>query len=82
MANNPICFLSDKKRKKEDGKVRPEVKPKEKAAEEEKKKDKPKAYAPSHAKIRSTGKSPLLFIYYSIIWVEGVMFMIQRHLHC
>ncbi|KAG1947253.1 serine/threonine-protein phosphatase 1 regulatory subunit 10 [Pimephales promelas] len=46
---------NDKKRKKEDGKVRPEVKPREKVAEEEKKKDKPKAYAPSHAKIRSTG---------------------------
>lgn len=35
--------------------MRPEVKPKEKVADEEKKKDKPKAYAPSHAKIRSTG---------------------------
>ncbi|KAK7124871.1 hypothetical protein R3I94_019056 [Phoxinus phoxinus] len=46
---------NDKKRKKEDGKVRPEVKLREKVAEEEKKKDKPKAYAPSHAKIRSTG---------------------------
>uniref|UniRef100_A0A671LNS0 Serine/threonine-protein phosphatase 1 regulatory subunit 10 n=1 Tax=Sinocyclocheilus anshuiensis TaxID=1608454 RepID=A0A671LNS0_9TELE len=46
---------NDKKRKKEDGKVRPEVKPREKGADEEKKKDKPKAYAPSHAKIRSTG---------------------------
>uniref|UniRef100_A0A8C1KD52 Serine/threonine-protein phosphatase 1 regulatory subunit 10 n=1 Tax=Cyprinus carpio TaxID=7962 RepID=A0A8C1KD52_CYPCA len=46
---------NDKKRKKEDGKARPEVKPREKAADEEKKKDKPKAYAPSHAKIRSTG---------------------------
>lgn len=46
---------NDKKRKKEDGKVRPEVKPREKVADEEKKKDKPKAYAPSHAKIRSTG---------------------------
>lgn len=50
-----LCFSSDKKRKKEDGKVRPEVKPREKGADEEKKKDKPKAYAPSHAKIRSTG---------------------------
>uniref|UniRef100_A0A673L8R6 Serine/threonine-protein phosphatase 1 regulatory subunit 10 n=1 Tax=Sinocyclocheilus rhinocerous TaxID=307959 RepID=A0A673L8R6_9TELE len=47
--------ISNKKRKKEDGKVRPEVKPREKGADEEKKKDKPKAYAPSHAKIRSTG---------------------------
>ncbi len=49
-----LCFPSDKKRKKEDGKVRPEVKLREKGADEEKK-DKPKAYAPSHAKIRSTG---------------------------
>lgn len=29
---------------------------KEKAGEEEKKKEKPKAHAPSHAKIRSIGK--------------------------
>ncbi len=40
--------------------MRPEVKPREKGADEEKK-DKPKAYAPSHAKIRSTGQSPMLF---------------------
>lgn len=46
---------NDKKKKKEEGKLRPEVKPRDKAAEEEKKKEKPKAYAPSHAKIRSTG---------------------------
>ncbi|TRY66675.1 hypothetical protein DNTS_008005 [Danionella cerebrum] len=45
---------NDKKRKKEDPKGRPEVKPREKG-DEEKKKDKPKAYAPSHAKIRSIG---------------------------
>uniref|UniRef100_A0A671LR40 Serine/threonine-protein phosphatase 1 regulatory subunit 10 n=1 Tax=Sinocyclocheilus anshuiensis TaxID=1608454 RepID=A0A671LR40_9TELE len=50
-----IIRSQNKKRKKEDGKVRPEVKPREKGADEEKKKDKPKAYAPSHAKIRSTG---------------------------
>lgn len=43
--------------------MRPEVKPREKGADEEKKKDKPKAYAPSHAKIRSTGKStPVVYL--------------------
>ncbi|KAI4897796.1 hypothetical protein NFI96_021951 [Prochilodus magdalenae] len=46
---------NDKKRKKEDTKVRPEVKTGEKGTDEEKKREKPKAHAPSHAKIRSTG---------------------------
>ncbi|KAJ8288065.1 hypothetical protein COCON_G00007240 [Conger conger] len=50
---------SDKKRKKEEGKVRSgEVKKGGdgvKVAQEEKKKEKPKAHAPSHAKFRSTG---------------------------
>ncbi|XP_053540033.1 serine/threonine-protein phosphatase 1 regulatory subunit 10 [Ictalurus punctatus] len=46
---------NDKKRKKEDVKVRPEVKVVEKGTEEERKREKPKAHAPSHAKIRSTG---------------------------
>ncbi|XP_036395569.1 serine/threonine-protein phosphatase 1 regulatory subunit 10-like [Megalops cyprinoides] len=50
---------SEKKRKKEDGKVRSgEVKKTgdgAKVAQEEKKKEKPKAHAPSHAKFRSTG---------------------------
>ncbi|KAL7829378.1 hypothetical protein AOLI_G00302630 [Acnodon oligacanthus] len=46
---------NDKKRKKEDSKVRPEVKAGEKGSDEEKKREKPKAHAPSHAKIRSTG---------------------------
>ncbi|KAM9434201.1 serine/threonine-protein phosphatase 1 regulatory subunit 10 [Clarias gariepinus] len=46
---------NDKKKKKEDIKVRLEVKAGEKATEEEKKREKPKAHAPSHAKIRSTG---------------------------
>ncbi|XP_053494915.1 serine/threonine-protein phosphatase 1 regulatory subunit 10 [Ictalurus furcatus] len=46
---------NDKKRKKEDVKVRPEVKAVEKGTEEERKREKPKAHAPSHAKIRSTG---------------------------
>uniref|UniRef100_A0A8B9KME2 C3H1-type domain-containing protein n=1 Tax=Astyanax mexicanus TaxID=7994 RepID=A0A8B9KME2_ASTMX len=49
-----VCF-SDKKRKKEDSKVRPEVKAGEKGTDDEKKREKPKAHAPSHAKIRSTG---------------------------
>ncbi|TNN45549.1 Serine/threonine-protein phosphatase 1 regulatory subunit 10 [Liparis tanakae] len=44
----------DKKKKKEEGKVLVRDL-KEKAAEEEKKKEKPKAHAPSHAKIRSIG---------------------------
>ncbi|XP_062866202.1 serine/threonine-protein phosphatase 1 regulatory subunit 10 isoform X2 [Trichomycterus rosablanca] len=46
---------NDKKRKKEEVKVRPEAKAAEKGTDEEKKKEKPKAHAPSHAKIRSTG---------------------------
>ncbi|KAG9279663.1 serine/threonine-protein phosphatase 1 regulatory subunit 10 isoform X1 [Astyanax mexicanus] len=46
---------NDKKRKKEDSKVRPEVKAGEKGTDDEKKREKPKAHAPSHAKIRSTG---------------------------
>ncbi|XP_076864616.1 serine/threonine-protein phosphatase 1 regulatory subunit 10 [Brachyhypopomus gauderio] len=46
---------NDKKRKKEESRVRPEVKVGEKSAEEERKREKPKAHAPSHAKIRSTG---------------------------
>ncbi|XP_066530333.1 serine/threonine-protein phosphatase 1 regulatory subunit 10 [Hoplias malabaricus] len=46
---------NDKKRKKEDNKLRLEVKAGEKGADEEKKREKPKAHAPSHAKIRSTG---------------------------
>eukprot|EP00063_Salmo_salar_P058623 XP_014033458.1 PREDICTED: serine/threonine-protein phosphatase 1 regulatory subunit 10-like isoform X3 [Salmo salar] len=49
---------ADKKRKKEEGKVPVrEVKAADggKAAEEERKKEKPKAHAPSHAKIRSIG---------------------------
>lgn len=50
-------FSPDKKKKKDEGKPRPEVRPREKVADEEKKKEKPKAYAPSHAKIRSTGPS-------------------------
>lgn len=52
-----FLFAPDKKKKKDEGKLRPEVKPREKVAEEEKKKEKPKAYAPSHAKIRFTGPS-------------------------
>lgn len=35
--------------------MRPEVKAVEKGTEEERKREKPKAHAPSHAKIRSTG---------------------------
>ncbi|KAI5607764.1 serine/threonine-protein phosphatase 1 regulatory subunit 10 [Silurus asotus] len=50
-----LHLIHDKKRKKEDIKVRPEVKTSEKVTEEEKKREKPKAHAPSHAKIRSTG---------------------------
>uniref|UniRef100_A0A674ED40 Serine/threonine-protein phosphatase 1 regulatory subunit 10 n=1 Tax=Salmo trutta TaxID=8032 RepID=A0A674ED40_SALTR len=49
---------ADKKRKKEEGKVPVrEVKAADggKAAEEERKREKPKAHAPSHAKIRSIG---------------------------
>ncbi|XP_030645042.1 serine/threonine-protein phosphatase 1 regulatory subunit 10 [Chanos chanos] len=46
---------NDKKRKKDEGKVRPEVKAGEGGKDEEKKREKPKAHAPSHAKIRSTG---------------------------
>ncbi|KAM4539598.1 serine/threonine-protein phosphatase 1 regulatory subunit 10 isoform 2-T2 [Odontesthes bonariensis] len=45
---------ADKKKKKEDSKV-PVRDVKEKSADEEKKKEKPKAHAPSHAKIRSIG---------------------------
>uniref|UniRef100_A0AAY4DRI4 C3H1-type domain-containing protein n=1 Tax=Denticeps clupeoides TaxID=299321 RepID=A0AAY4DRI4_9TELE len=47
----------DKKRKKEEVKVRaPEMKPGELGkGDEERKREKPKAHAPSHAKIRSTG---------------------------
>ncbi|KAK9526395.1 hypothetical protein VZT92_015096 [Zoarces viviparus] len=45
---------ADKKKKKEEGKV-PVRDVKEKSADEEKKKEKPKAHAPSHAKIRSIG---------------------------
>uniref|UniRef100_A0A8C2WNM4 Protein phosphatase 1, regulatory subunit 10 n=1 Tax=Cyclopterus lumpus TaxID=8103 RepID=A0A8C2WNM4_CYCLU len=44
----------DKKKKKEEGKVLVRD-VKEKSGEEEKKKEKPKAHAPSHAKIRSIG---------------------------
>lgn len=59
LRNSPVSlFLSDKKRKKEEGKVPVrEVKAADggKAAEEERKKEKPKAHAPSHAKIRSIG---------------------------
>uniref|UniRef100_A0AAY4DU54 Serine/threonine-protein phosphatase 1 regulatory subunit 10 n=1 Tax=Denticeps clupeoides TaxID=299321 RepID=A0AAY4DU54_9TELE len=49
--------LADKKRKKEEVKVRaPEMKPGELGkGDEERKREKPKAHAPSHAKIRSTG---------------------------
>ncbi|KAK2864641.1 hypothetical protein Q7C36_003795 [Tachysurus vachellii] len=46
---------NEKKRKKEDFKLRPELKAVEKGTEEERKREKPKAHAPSHAKIRSTG---------------------------
>ncbi|XP_026851451.2 serine/threonine-protein phosphatase 1 regulatory subunit 10 [Electrophorus electricus] len=46
---------NDKKRKKEESKVRPEIKAGEKGTDEERKREKPKAHAPSHAKIRSTG---------------------------
>ncbi|XP_053189714.1 serine/threonine-protein phosphatase 1 regulatory subunit 10 [Scomber japonicus] len=45
---------ADKKKKKEESKV-PLRDVKEKIGEEEKKKEKPKAHAPSHAKIRSIG---------------------------
>uniref|UniRef100_A0A8C2WMU7 Serine/threonine-protein phosphatase 1 regulatory subunit 10 n=1 Tax=Cyclopterus lumpus TaxID=8103 RepID=A0A8C2WMU7_CYCLU len=45
---------ADKKKKKEEGKVLVRD-VKEKSGEEEKKKEKPKAHAPSHAKIRSIG---------------------------
>lgn len=45
----------DKKKKKVEGKL-PVRDVKEKSGEEEKKKEKPKAHAPSHAKIRSIGK--------------------------
>uniref|UniRef100_G3N8T6 Serine/threonine-protein phosphatase 1 regulatory subunit 10 n=1 Tax=Gasterosteus aculeatus aculeatus TaxID=481459 RepID=G3N8T6_GASAC len=46
---------ADKKKKKVEGKL-PVRDVKEKSGEEEKKKEKPKAHAPSHAKIRSIGK--------------------------
>lgn len=55
----PSFSLLDKKRKKEEGKVPVrEVKAADggKAAEEERKREKPKAHAPSHAKIRSIGR--------------------------
>ncbi|KAM9306565.1 LOW QUALITY PROTEIN: serine/threonine-protein phosphatase 1 regulatory subunit 10 [Pholidichthys leucotaenia] len=45
---------ADKKKKKEESKV-PVRDVKEKSGDEEKKKEKPKAHAPSHAKIRSIG---------------------------
>lgn len=54
--SNTWCLCSEKKNKKEDSKV-PNVK--EKNGDEEKKKGKPKAHAPSHAKIRSIGELSL-----------------------
>lgn len=54
-----LCVFIDKKKKKEETKV-PVRDMKEKGGEEEKK-DKPKAHAPSHAKIRSIGKCGELF---------------------
>lgn len=57
-----VSFLSayfpDKKKKKEESKV-PVRDVKEKTGDEEKKKEKPKAHAPSHAKIRSIGTAQL-----------------------
>ena len=53
----PCVGAADKKKK--EGKV-PMRDVKEKAAEEDKKKEKPKAHAPSHAKIRSIGGLGLL----------------------
>lgn len=51
--------------------MRLEVKAGEKATEEEKKREKPKAHAPSHAKIRSTGLVPnvvaLIYIIFCVL---------------
>ncbi|KAL4629643.1 serine/threonine-protein phosphatase 1 regulatory subunit 10-like [Arapaima gigas] len=58
VASSSASNTGDKKKKKEEGKARSsEVKAGDsgKVAEEEKKREKPKAHAPSHAKIRSTG---------------------------
>lgn len=56
-----ILFIHplDKKKKKEESKVLVRD-VKEKSGDEEKKKEKPKAHAPSHAKIRSIGKLYLM----------------------
>lgn len=54
VSSNANNSPADKKKKKEEGKV-PVREVKEKIVEEEKKKEKPKAHAPSHAKIRSIG---------------------------
>lgn len=50
----PLFIFSEKKKKKDESKV-PVREVKEKSGDEEKKKEKPKAHAPSHAKIRSIG---------------------------
>lgn len=50
-----LMYLEDKKKRKEESKV-PLRDVKDKIGDEEKKKEKPKAHAPSHAKIRSIGK--------------------------
>lgn len=55
---NPL----DKKKKKEEIKI-PVRDVKEKSGDEEKKKEKPKAHAPSHAKIRSIGNFSLMSSY-------------------
>lgn len=50
----PLFIFLEKKKKKDESKV-PVREVKEKSGDEEKKKEKPKAHAPSHAKIRSIG---------------------------
>lgn len=72
-------FFLDKKRKKEDVKVRPEVKVVEKGTEEERKREKPKAHAPSHAKIRSTGLVPIFMMSH---WLIYSMFIFCGLLKC
>ena len=59
VCNTIYINLLDKKKKKEESKL-PLRDLKEKSGDEDKKKEKPKAYAPSHTKIRSIGKPQVM----------------------